>query len=141
MIITSCMLFLFLSSCKKSNPQNSETSEISTNDQIPESFLNFYTRFHSDSIYQKEHIVFPMPQIDSTTLWTEETWIINKPFYVDGTEFNKDIQNVGGIIIEFIYHVQGLYLLERRFSQLSDGDWNLIYYKVTDKFAEEWSEE
>lgn len=134
-----CTVFLLLLlACKreKTNP-----SEIITEESIPESFFNFYNRFHSDSLYQLQHISFPIPEIEEGLKYTKENWIINKAFAVDDKEYKREIQNRFGIISEVIYHTQGALIIERRFAKLSDEEWSLIYYKVTTQLDESWKSE
>lgn len=99
-------------------------------------FLAFYERFHQDSAYQMEHIVFPLQgfdgSIDSTGQpdpafrWQREDWALHRP--IDTTNFRQGIAPIDDkLIIERIQHKSGSYTIERRFAKMS-GEWKLIYY-------------
>jgi len=136
MIIILFMVFLMTNqSCK----QKTEESTVAiVEESIPESFFNFYTRFHNDSIFQIERIAFPIPEIEQGENYTKENWILNRSFSVDGENYKREIQNVHGIIHEVIYHTQGVFTLERRFTKLNDDAWHLIYYNVSNELDENW---
>jgi hypothetical protein len=52
---------LFLFSCKNDTHSHSGAAqETSAQEALPEGFADFYQQFHSDSLYQVEHIVFPI---------------------------------------------------------------------------------
>ncbi len=124
-----------LDSCRlKSDESALEIEE----ESIPESFFNFYSRFHNDSLYQVEHIAFPIPEIEGDEKYTEENWILNKPFSVDDKTYKREIQSMNGIIYEVIYHTQGVFTLERRFTKLGDDSWHLIFYKVSNELDDNW---
>ena len=109
-----------------------------------EEFVTFYNIFSSDSVFQLEHITFPLegtrPQQDSLDIvpadfrWTLDTWKIHRPFDDGNKSFVREIVNgPGGVIIEYISDVSGQYTMERRFAKLSAG-WHLIYYKKMGKY-------
>ena len=130
MIFSLFMAFLMtISSCKQQVKSSKETTL--QEETIPESFFNFYNRFHTDSTFQIEHIAFPIPEIEAGVKYTPDTWILNKPFSVDDENYKREIQNVNGIIHEVIYHTQGIFTLERRFTKLVEDQWHLIFYKVS----------
>ena len=108
--------------------------------QLPQDFMEFYNRFHRDSVYQMNHISFPLegaisaPETKNDSMipyrWRKDKWqlhhefdsynnIFTRKFYI----FNDDL------IIEKITGVNDLFKMERRFGKLHDG-WNLIYYSV-----------
>ncbi len=137
MSIFLCMAFLMATqSCKQKSEDvlNAGIQE----ESIPESFFNFYNRFHTDSVFQMEHIAFPIPEQEDGKKYTEESWIINKAFSVDEVNYQRKLQSTNGIIYEIIYHTQGIFTLERRFTKLSDESWNLIFYKVSNELDDGW---
>lgn len=123
---------LLLLSCKQKNG----TTE-AAGDTLPEDFITFYERFLQDSLYQMEHINFPLEGIPDNALkgnelqanfrWEADSWVMHRPIQKDSTGFSSSFSQLGPIIIEEILHESGQYGMLRRFS--SDGeDWRLIYY-------------
>ena len=85
-----------------------DKKEITGNDlQIPEDFREFYDQFHKDSVYQVNHIIFPLsglPAEDSlksdSFTWNKVDWIMHKPFDDLGGTFKREWYNVNSVIIE-----------------------------------------
>jgi len=111
--------------------------EVSYENTLPDDFYPFYDRFHTDSLFQLERIIFPLKGIakssDSTriaeeTLWQKESWVQHKPFNSHEGTFERVFTNIGGIISEQISANDGLFTLEKRYAKLSD-EWHLIYYQ------------
>ncbi len=117
-------------SCK--NDQSVSNDKVISQD-IPSDFLNFYQKFHADSNYQMEHIIFPLAGKSDSTKWEEATWIQHKPFDNSTNEFERQFSNFQGIVIEKIVSKDNSYFIERRFSK-SGETYNLIYYKVFNAF-------
>jgi len=101
-------------------------------------FESFYERFHQDSLYQMEHIAFPITGIpsfsdeesaaDPNFQWTRENWKIHKPFNFKESEFKQSFRVIGNDIVEeTILHQNGQFGMIRRFAQVG-GEWNLIYF-------------
>jgi len=128
---------ILIYSCKnEKKPKNADVSLT----EVPEDFVTFFERFHTDSTFQMNHITFPLEgtrKVASTTgdslieyRWQKETWRIHRPFDNYDSLFTRKFYMVGdNIIIEKITGVNGLFTMERRFAKLNDG-WNLIYYSV-----------
>ena len=107
--------------------------------QLPKDFLDFYEKFHRDSQYQMEHVVWPLQgdtseQVDSThykkvnTQWKPEQWHMQRLDY-NPNDYHRDVQMLGDVlIIERIRAVSANYGLERRFAKQPDGQWARIYY-------------
>ena len=102
------------------------------------SFLEFYERFGKDSVFQMNHITFPLEGmksvkneetiIDPDFRWSQDEWVLHKSFDdMDGT-FIKEFYDINGIVIEIISDPSGKFSMERRFGKLSHG-WHLIYYR------------
>ncbi len=130
-------LFLFILLCACNEQDHTEETE-TTSFTAPESFVDFYQRFHRDSLFQIEHIIFPLEGLpddaDSLTIalgsfrWKRENWQMQRPFDFEMSEFGREIKKVApGTIEEIIYHKKLPYVIVRRFSYLGD-DWYLIYY-------------
>ena len=133
---------VFLWTCKPSKSEkNQEENEIAAY-ETPD-FLSFYEKFGVDSVFQMNHIVFPLEGIKAVTdtseivspdfRWQRENWIIHKPFDdVDGT-FSREFLDIKGIVIEFISDDSGQFTMERRFGKLSSG-WHMIYYREMGRY-------
>jgi hypothetical protein len=118
-------MLIMMISCNQSVQRNTD-----------ESFTTFFHRFHTDTAFQMEHIIFPLSGIpeytDSTGSaitsfkWQKEAWIFHQPFEESG--FKRSLKEVGdGMIIETIIHEQAKLGMERRFAKMHDG-WYLIFY-------------
>jgi hypothetical protein len=116
--------------------------------EVPEgyqAFAEFYQRFHEDSLYQMEHIIFPIqglpPKVDSATLarndfrWHKEDWKMHRPIEVD--DFNRTFIPYGeDLIVERIIHETGEYGMLRRWAEIN-GEWYLIYYVAMNRLKQE----
>lgn len=123
------LLFLIIGFSCNDEEQITETSA--------DDFDTFYERFHADSNFQKEHILFPLQGIpsnpdsmmlaDRSFRWTKEDWIVQNK--IDPSSgFSSTIFPVdSALVIENIMHKTGQYAMERRFAKQS-GEWMLIYY-------------
>ena len=135
-ILLLIVLFFLVCSCKKETGRQLQISE-----DIPGSFLSFYEKFHRDSFYQMEHIIFPLeglPQDSDSTFqtnnyyWSKEDWIIHGPFDDKGGTFQRSFLNIDNIILEKIFNNNRNFEMERRFAELQ-GEWHLIYYAAMQK--------
>ncbi|HRD81642.1 MAG TPA: hypothetical protein PLL53_12840 [Saprospiraceae bacterium] len=101
-------------------------------------FESFYELFHQDSLYQMEHIAFPITGIpsfadeesadDPNFRWTQENWKIHKPFNFKDSEFKQSFRVIAtDVVEETILHNRGQFAMIRRFA-LVGGEWNLIYF-------------
>lgn len=122
------ILSIFICSCKNS-PSPERTSELV---EIPEDFVNFYERFHTDSLFQIEHVVFPLSQKNDSTKWTRESWQMHMPFNSQNGNFKRSLDNFQGIITETIMEKNGSFLITRRFSKMG-GEYQLIYYSLENR--------
>lgn len=125
-----------------SSCQSKKTDSVNSGTEIAAyetpAFLEFYEKFGQDSIYQMNHITFPLEGmksikneetvIDPDFRWSQEEWVLHKSFDdMDGT-FIKEFFDINGIVIEIISDPSGKFTMERRFGKLSQG-WHLIYYR------------
>ena len=115
-----------------------EMKKIDSQAVLPEDFEIFYIQFHTDSIFQMEHIAFPLEGLKKANEggpgdilipihWQKDDWVIHKPFNDFDGSFNRTFHQVGPIIIQNISDNNQLFSMERRFAQLGE-EWNLIYY-------------
>lgn len=139
-----CFGFFALTSCHSVGDQERQNAAPSTDD-LPDDFKVFYQQFHSDSIYQMEHIVFPLEGLpdraDSLTIakgdfrWSKEEWRMQKAVDFDLSDYKRRIVPVNDVmIVEYILHNSGQLGMERRFAKFGD-QWNLIYYSGINKFS------
>ena len=137
LLYLSLALVLSASSCKQADSNaTQEQTEAHVGAEMPEDFLAFYDNFHTDSVFQMEHIQFPLQGITADTLqdmrpttikWQADEWLTHRPFDDMGGTFNRELFNMNGIIIESIKSFNNEYGMERRFTK-QDGEWTLIYY-------------
>lgn len=111
---------------------------------VPIDFMDFYMKFHQDSLYQMSHIQFPLRGMPAMAMdltqdsinnfvWEEENWAVHKPFMGNEEEYLKEFRVINeNLISEFIVEKQMGYGMERRFSRLGNR-WYLIYYMDMNK--------
>ncbi len=112
---------------------------------LPDGFRKFYENFHRDSIFQLNHIHFPLEGIPEKETedtdfgnfyWKKENWNLHRPFNAMDGSFIREFHPVGeNIVIENILHTEANYGMQRRFSKDGD-DWYLIYYAAMNKLVE-----
>ncbi len=143
-IIGLGICLLILVSCKQerdhANHNHGDPSLISSN--VPDDFLSFYLKFHSDADFQRDNIIFPLKVKADGTSWEKEEWVMHKPFDDHGGQYQQSFLNMNGLIIETISDGTGMYKMERRFVK-SDNSYNLIYFEVVNAFenSEDWQQE
>jgi len=122
------LIMIITLSCKN---KTAETSNQLVNDELPESFLEFYDRFHKDSLFQMQHIVFPLegrrPDSSQIVQWNKEDWVIHRPFKDLGI-YKREVFSLNDIVIEKIKDKGERYSMERRWNK-SGNEWYLIYYQ------------
>jgi len=128
---------LFWIACKSDRRDVAENSEDLTSEQnFPEGFESFFTRFHSDSLYQLEHIVFPLEGKNDAVdperayYWTPDNWKLHGEYDESLTDFSRSFRVVKDIVIEIIQDKYAFSRMERRFAKI-DGEWMLIYYGIS----------
>ncbi|MEK7253858.1 MAG: DUF4348 domain-containing protein [Bacteroidota bacterium] len=130
-------ILLFLFACKD-KPAPPPPLEVTAAQSMPEGFTEFYQRFHADSLFQIEHIVFPLQGLpddaDSLTIvtdnfrWQMEDWRMQRPFDFEMSDFRREILPVNeNMVVEKIVHTSGEMGMVRRFAKVA-GEWHLIYY-------------
>jgi hypothetical protein len=139
---SSLLLFIVLFwSCKNSSPETAAKQETpATTDvaSLPPGFSEFYQRFHGDSLYQMEHIIFPLeglpPDADSLSIaggsfrWQQEDWVMHRQVDFQMSDFNRELIPVNELmVLERIVHKNGQFGMVRRFALVA-GEWHLIYY-------------
>lgn len=118
--------------------QTAAPSEATATEEELAGFRQFYQKFHQDSLYQVDHVIFPLEGLpdnaDSLAFvednfhWEREDWQMHRPFDFEFSDFIRQLEPIGGnIVVERIIHKTGQMGMVRRFSRLGD-DWYLIYY-------------
>lgn len=102
-----------------------------------EEFNTFFQRFHEDSLYQIEHITFPLQGLpsgadstaraDNNFVWEKETWRMHRHM-PPNSGYTREYEILTPTLInEYTADSDKSYGLVRRFAKL-DNDWYLIYY-------------
>ena len=145
-ILLFSFALLSLFACQNQGPSSSNTptqAEQTTQAaevKLPADFLEFYQKFHGDSLYQIAHISWPLQgdaavAVDSThmvkkpAVWEPKDWTMHRPIDFSTSEFKRTWDVLSDeLIIERISYAAANYGLERRFVRQFDGEWELIYY-------------
>ncbi len=130
------ILFFYTKDKMNKTANSVETAAYEDSNGMPEDFLEFYNQFHEDSLFQLEHISFPLKGfkvIEETGggeahSYMKADWKIHKPFDDMGGTFSRSFEEFGGIVAETIVANGGQFRSVRRFAKLSD-EWNLIFYQ------------
>ncbi len=142
------LLALLIYSCGGDNAQEQSHSGSEPEVDLSE-FYTFYQQFHSDSIFQINHITWPLEGfpnhagMDSTFnrdqkyYWQKEDWVMHRPIDYEMSEFKRKFTPyTEDLIYEEIIHKSGHYGMARRWAKLSDG-WHLIYYVGMNRMGKE----
>ncbi|NNE30548.1 MAG: hypothetical protein HKN16_12990 [Saprospiraceae bacterium] len=129
----------------KERLQDNSSSEpqATAQNSLPDGFAEFLVRFSADSLYQMEHISFPLSGFpayaDSLTLarkdfrYLPDDWVLHKSFDPETGTFVQEFSIVSeDMVIENIQDPQSGFGMQRRFARLQ-GDWHLIYYAGINK--------
>ena len=101
-------------------------------------FYGFYQKFHQDSAFQMDHIMFPIeglpPFADAATIaegnfrWYPEDWVIQRPVDYENSDFQRELISLSeDMVVEKIKHRNGQVGMMRRFVKMGD-EWYLIYF-------------
>ena len=116
--------------------------EANIDQALPVGFESFYTKFHEDSIFQIDHIRFPLegiPSISSQEVipdfhWDIKDWTMHRPF-TDFSDYTREFTVIDStIVIERIQLKNKEYGMERRFAK-TGNEWQLIYYAAMNKLV------
>lgn len=132
-ILPFALLFFF--ACKN---QPKETPAQTGDESLPEDFMEFYNRFHSDSLYQMAHIIFPLQGLphqadaerlaDNNFRWEKEDWKMMRSVDWQMSEFQREIVPLNSsLILERIVNPESGIGMVRRYSIIGN-EWHLIYY-------------
>ncbi len=148
--ILLCFITVSIQSCKKNGKPIDQTNESAKIEipfdqklkPLPIDFMDFYNKFHSDSMFQIEHIVFPLKGLpdhadpedvkDEDYYYTSDQWVFQKR--CDPQKNTINYINMADIIIEErIEEKEHKLMVIRRFAKTSGG-WTLIYYAGLNKY-------
>ncbi len=125
-------LFFCTVGCKPSPEQQSVVEESTP---LPADFLSFSEKFHTDSLFQMAHIIFPLDgQVGEPAdrvedfKWNSDEWLLHRPYDDMGGTYEQSYFMVNNVVVEKIFSTIGDFSMERRWAKLGDS-WNLIYYK------------
>ena len=139
-IIVLLIVIFTLMQCKNNGNNNSnitKTSELQQ-EELPKDFVGFFTKFHSDSVFQLNHISFPLdgfirsPESDSMIpyKWRKNKWKLHNKFDNYDNIFTRKFYIFDeNTVIEKITGIDSLFQMQRRFVKMHNG-WNLIHYSV-----------
>lgn len=127
-------MLLLIPSCKQAEKNQEEPSAVTPS--LPEDFDAFYDTFHSDTSFQLSHIVFPLAEKEDGSFWQASEWEFHNNPLTGEIAVKRDLQAVGGLINELVYDDMGFYVIHRRFIQTKPGEWNLIYYNMTQNMSD-----
>ncbi len=136
------LLFFVLSivlvvSCRdKESAPKIQTDQPTDQSEIPKDFIQFYSDFHLDSVFQIEHIIFPLSgksiisEMGSSIPYkfSLDAWKLHKPYNDMNGTYHRKFVAFNGIVQETISANGGMFTMVRRFAKIQD-EWQLIYYE------------
>ena len=136
-ILLIALGLLCLSACTKSE-ENNENKVETAQTELPEDFMQFYRTFHSDSLFQINHISFPLEGLPSYAdpeelkgqnyYWSKQDWVFQKSIDFEFSDFERVLVPLNEIMVkETILHRKRALAMERKFAKFGK-EWTLIYY-------------
>ncbi len=127
---------LFFYGQAKNKAKNAAHTPEDLSQGIPDDFLAFYNQFHEDSVFQMTRINFPLKGIKAienigggeSYSYSQDEWIIHKPFDDMGGTFSRSFEEFSGIVVETMLANEGQFRSVRRWAKLGD-EWHLIFYQ------------
>lgn len=126
-------------------PSARKQDDIVLGQELPEDFKAFFERFHEDSVFQMEHITFPLEgfpsglaaeDYDPQFRWQPDDWVMHGPFKDEQDEYQRKFEVITPtMVIEYILAKEASFGMERRFARMGD-EWYLIYYSGLNKVKE-----
>ncbi len=122
--ILSILFIVF--SCGNTRQEQKAMQEIKN-----EGFDQFYSKFHSDSVFQMSRIVFPLEGIntedmsilDTIYYWTEDKWVfLREP---DSNIFQIEYEKTDTTVIEEVTSEGHLGLVFKSYFEIKKGKWYL----------------
>ena len=142
MILIPIIGILILSACNNNKVVENKNAK---NSELPIDFVNFYEIFHTDSVFQKQHIVFPLqgvPPIDSQTMdqvsaftWSADKWVAHHKVNNSTNLYDITYQILDPTMITEQIQLKGTnYRMLRRFSKSRNNQWFMIYYAAMNEY-------
>lgn len=134
--ITAWLMFIWVAyvpfACKQS------ANHVPASDQeVPTDFSDFYLKFHTDSVYQMTHILFPLDgrpasdtgrYADDAFTWDKSSWKLHNFEHFDPDRYHVRRKVTDSTLVtEFILEQASGIGIKRRFARFGE-DWYLIYY-------------
>ena len=95
-----------------------------------EDFGEFFLKFHSDSIFQMDRVLFPLQGYRSEErdfYWNKEEWILHENAQIDTKIFTEEKVVSETDVIHKVYIKDSGFYIERVFKVI-DCKWYLVYY-------------
>ncbi len=133
-LVILALTFLLLPSCKNEVKLPKDEAQ-----GLTEDFVQFYDKFHNDSVYQMAHIQFPLEGYPSGSLadsikdvasfrWTADKWVMHRPMEANDSLYSRQFEQPMPIMVnEVIIDKKTKYGMMRRFLK-RDSEWQLIFY-------------
>ncbi len=143
------LLLVAYASLKIYNQFFNQTAEegLPASADLPSEFIEFYRQFHRDSLFQINHIQFPLeglPSLADSQLiasksfkWEREDWEMHRSLAANNGEYKQFfVQSIPNRLIEErIQETRTGLVMVRRFLK-QDEDWELIYYAGLNRLRE-----
>ena len=123
-LLRTVLIISFVVAC---HSQRKSLSSVSN-----ENFDEFYLKFHNDSLFQLQRIIFPLEggkyDYDSEEAWTPKNWQIKKVtvHQVDLQEYSIEFDRSDTLVFERIYLPNSGFDFQCRY-RLMNGKWYLFY--------------
>lgn len=137
-LILSALLISIIS-CTKNNQDTATIKE------IPQDFMQFYKSFHGDSLYQVDHISFPLEGLpsyakkeeleDGKFYWSKDKWRFQRSIDFEFSDFERVLIPINDFLIEeTILHKRDKLAIQRKYIKFGE-EWTLIYYSGLNPYA------
>ncbi len=133
-VVSSVLIF---SGCKHNNTALAQATASDEVVEVPDDFRLFYDRFHEDTSYQSDHIIFPLDGLpanadtlsqDDDFKWVKENWRWHRTMDPQLTGYSRNWEVLSPVmIVESIVEMTSNIGMIRRFAKMGD-EWMLIYY-------------
>lgn len=133
--LVSCTQALKESTINKESEKTETSHEsLKTTTEAAEDYATFYSRFHSDSLFQMSRIKFPIDGYFSNGAgdevnWTPSNWIIHRLHIHDADTSVYTVKLTGTATLkkEVLYIEGSGFKIERKFQNIN-GKWYLVGY-------------
>ncbi len=133
---------------KKATEDDGSILTVLSQQGLPNDFIRFYKTFHTDSLYQMQHIVWPLrgvptitdPSVSIDSLerfhWRPQDWTMHK-LMEKSDEFSVRYDMPSDdVVTEYIEFKNLKARMMRRFARSKNGEWYLIYYADINQYDE-----